>query len=87
MGNIDSSTLGIIISGASTIIGTFGGILASGQITKYRIGQLEKKVDKHNSLIERTYVLEKNQELMCERMKVADHRIENLESDVKEIGA
>lgn len=53
-------------------IGTLGGILASNKLTNHRIEQLEKKVDKHNSIIERTFVLE-------EKMKVANHRIEDLE--------
>lgn len=61
-----------LISLAGTGIGTFGGIMASSKLTNYRISQLEKKVDKHNSVIERTFVLE-------EKMKVANHRIEDLE--------
>lgn len=42
------------------------------RLAVYRIGQLEKKVDKHNTVIERTFILE-------EQMKVANHRIEDLE--------
>ena len=38
----------------------------------YRLEQLEKKVDKHNSVVERTFLLE-------EKVKVANHRIEDLE--------
>lgn len=53
-------------------IGTVGGIMASSKLTNHRLEQLEKKVDKHNSVIERTFVLE-------EKMKVANHRIEDLE--------
>lgn len=45
----------------------------------YRLDQLEKKVDKHNSVIERTYELEKKTELIDEKMKVANHRIDDLE--------
>lgn len=56
-------------------IGTLGGILASNKLTNHRIEQLEKKVDKHNSIVERTFVLE-------EKMKVANHRIEDLERKV-----
>lgn len=41
-----------------TLIGTFGGILVSNKLTNYRLAQLEKKVDKHNNVIERTYRLE-----------------------------
>ena len=53
-------------------IGTVGGIMASSKLTNHRLEQLENKVDKHNSIIERTYILE-------EKMKVANHRIRNLE--------
>lgn len=45
----------------------------------YRLDQLEKKVDKHNSVIERTYELEKKTELIDEKVKVANHRIDDLE--------
>ena len=61
-----------ILSLAGTTIGTFGGIMASSKLTNYRLSQLEKKVDKHNSVIERTYILE-------EKVKVANHRIDDLE--------
>ena len=52
---MDSSIL-ITLLGSS--IGTFAGILTSNKLTNYRIEQLEKKVDKHNSVIDRTYRLE-----------------------------
>ena len=45
----------------------------------YRIEQLEKKVDKHNHLVERTYHLEESVALAKEQIKVANHRIEDLE--------
>lgn len=47
-----------IISLIGTLGGTFGGILTASKLTNYRIEQLEKKVEKHNSVVERTYVLE-----------------------------
>ena len=58
--------------GTTTLAGSFGGT----QLTKYRIEQLEKKVEKHNSVVERTFLLE-------EKMKVANHRIEDLEGKVE----
>lgn len=61
---------------AGTVVGSFAGVMASSKLTNYRLSQLEKKVDKHNSVIERTYILE-------EKMKVANHRIEDLEKGVK----
>ena len=41
-----------------TCVGTLGGILTANKLTNYRISQLEKKVEKHNSVVERTYRLE-----------------------------
>ena len=45
----------------------------------YRLDQLEKKVDKHNSVIERTYELERKADVIDEKMKVANHRLDDLE--------
>ena len=61
-----------VISSLSGFIGAFGGILISTKLNNYRIEQLEKKVEKHNSVVERTYVIE-------EQIKVANHRIQDLE--------
>jgi hypothetical protein len=47
-----------LISLAGTAVGSLGGILAANRLTNYRIEQLEKKVDKHNCLIERMYKAE-----------------------------
>lgn len=44
-----------------------------------RIEQLEKKMDKHNQLIERVYRLEQHSVLTDEQIKVANHRIDDLE--------
>lgn len=62
-----------------TLGGTFGGILTANKLTNYRIEQLEKKVEKHNKVIERVYSLEKNEAVMEEEIKVANHRIDDLE--------
>ncbi len=69
-----------LISLLGTLGGTFGGILTTSKLTNYRIEQLEKKVDKHNNIIERTYKLEDNDKLLEEKIKVANHRIDDLES-------
>lgn len=47
-----------IIALAGTAIGSLGGILAANRLTNYRIEQLEQKVDKHNSVVERITVVE-----------------------------
>lgn len=87
---MDSSIIVAIISLVGTLGGTFGGILVSSKLTTYRIEQLEKKVEKHNTVIERTYNLERradnieselrnHEDLYAEKIKVANHRIDDLE--------
>lgn len=68
-----------IIAAAGGLLGSLFGVMASSRLTNYRIGQLEKKVDKHNSLVERTYRLEQAVGINQEKIKVANHRIEDLE--------
>ena len=46
---MDGNIIVALIAFAGTAIGTFGGIVTSSKLTMYRIEQLEKKVDKHNS--------------------------------------
>lgn len=45
----------------------------------YRLTELTDRVNKHNNVIERTYKLEELTALQEEKIKVANHRIENLE--------
>lgn len=51
-------------------------------LINYRLDELSDRVDKHNQLIERTYELEKKAELTEEKIKVANHRIDDLEKGV-----
>lgn len=71
------------ISLIGTLIGTFGGIMASNKMTSYRIEQLEKKVEKHNNIVERMYKIEENQAVINNNIKVANHRIDDLEEVTK----
>ena len=64
--------------------GAFVGVVTSAKLTNYRIEQLEKKVDKHNTVIERTYKLEETQAVIQEQIKVANHRISDLEKEREE---
>lgn len=82
-----STAWATVIVGALAMLGTLGGAYLanrrSSALIAYRLEQLEKKVDKHNNVIERTYALEKRAELMDEKMKVANHRIDDLEKETK----
>lgn len=74
-----------IIAGAATVIGAIiSGIVAlivsekqhdkTIALVEYRLNQLEAKVTKHNNLVERMTLAE-------EKIKVANHRIEDLEAE------
>lgn len=75
MTEIITSLIGVI----GSFLGTLAGIMINSKLTNYRIEQLEKKVDKHNHVIERVYQLEKSEAVFKEDLKVANHRIEDLE--------
>ena len=47
-----------LIAFCGTLVGSLVGVLTANKLVNYRIAKLEEKVDKHNSLIERTYRLE-----------------------------
>lgn len=68
-----------VLSLLGTLAGTFGGILTANKLTTYRIEQLEKKVDKHNNVVERMYALEERVTVAEEKIKVENHRIDDLE--------
>ncbi len=68
-----------LIALLGSVVGTFSGIVVSSKLTNYRIEQLEKKVDKHNQVIDRVYKLEQRDAVMEEDIKVANHRIADLE--------
>lgn len=52
---------------------------AAIMLINYQIEELKKAVEKHNNIVERTYELEKRQSVSEEQIKVANHRIEDLE--------
>lgn len=68
-----------LLSLFGTLAGSFAGIITSGKLTNYRITELEKKVEKHNNLIDRTYRLEEEQEVEKEKIKVINNRLKDLE--------
>ena len=65
-----------LIGLAGSAVGSLVGILTSSKLTSYRLEQLEKRVQAHNNLIERTYRLE-------ERFNLVSHRIGDLEHALK----
>lgn len=72
-----------IIVAALALIGTLAGTYFANRkasaLIAYRLEQLEKKVQAHNNLVERMYLVEERTELQEEKIKVANHRIDDLE--------
>lgn len=68
-----------VLSLFGTCVGSIAGIMTANKMTNYRIEQLEKKVEKHNGVIERVYELEKHEAVIEEEIDVANHRISDLE--------
>ena len=68
-----------LIGLCGSAVGSFVAALISNKVWQYRIEQLEKKVEKHNNVIERVYKLEKRDAVEEEQIEVINHRIADLE--------
>lgn len=66
---MDSTIIVALLSLLGTLIGSLGGIIASNKLVIYRIQELEKKVNKHNEIIERVYKLEEHEAVMDAELK------------------
>lgn len=73
-----SEVLIAVLSLLGTAFGSVTGIMAANKLTNYRIAELEKKVDKHNTIIERFALLEQDN-------KTQWNRIDDLRSSMDEI--
>ena len=69
-----------ILSLLGTAAGSFASIMTSQKLTNYKIDELKRQVEKHNTIIERTYRLEERATLTEEQIRVANHRINDLEA-------
>lgn len=75
--DVITALIGLVGSGIGSVIG----IICNTRLTAYRIKELEKKVDKHNTVVERTYKVEERLSVIDEEIKVANHRISDLEEE------
>ena len=80
---MDNSVISSLLALVGSLLGTFAGILTGGKLTEYRIKMMKQKVEKHNNLIERMYALEEKTQVQEEKLKVANHRIGDLEERLK----
>ena len=68
-----SEVLVALLGLCGTVAGSFLGVVAAGKLTQFRLQQLEEKVNKHNNIIERTFILEG-------RMTEVEHDIRDLKT-------
>lgn len=68
---MESTVIVALLSCAGTVLGSMFGVIASSSKTIYRIEQLEKKVEKHNSMVERMIAAE-------DKLKSHQHQIDEL---------
>jgi len=80
---IDTASATVIVgifSFTGTLVGAYFSNRKSAALMSYRLDQLEEKVDRHNQVIERTYELEKQTAVLEDKIKSAQHRIDDLEA-------
>ena len=70
-----------LITGGLALLGVYAANRKSAALMEYRLEQLEKKVDVHNSVIDRTYRLEERTELQEAELKCQNERLKILEAN------
>lgn len=82
---MDSTVISALISAGVTLVVCLMTNHAQSQKTEalitYKIDELQKKVEKHNTLIERTYKLEESSAIHDAELRRVNHRIEILEKE------
>ena len=71
-----------LVTGAITLLGTISSNHMTHSKTMYRIDQLEKKVEKHNNLVERMYIAEGGIKVLEEKQKDFDEDLGDLKRKV-----
>lgn len=73
-----ATIIGALISGVVSLLVSTHQHDKAMALVEYRIGELEEKMDKHNNLVERTAVIERD-------LKTAFNRIDETKQEVKEL--
>ena len=71
--------LASVVTGVLSLIGVYIANRKSQNLIAYRLEQLEKKMDKHNQVVERIYNLEGRADVLEEKISVVNHRIADIE--------
>ena len=76
---MDPVVISALIAGSCSLVSTFVGIMVSSKLSNYRIEQLEKKVDKHNNLVERMYKVEEENKLYDLELRTLKEKVSDLD--------
>lgn len=68
-----------LITGVFSFLGVYFSNRKSAALVEYRLQQLEEKVQAHNNLVERMYAAEDKLNIQDEKIKVVNHRLDDLE--------
>lgn len=77
-----SEVLVAVLSLLGTAFGSVTGIMAANKLTNYRIAELEKKVDKHNTIIERFALLEQDNKTQWNRIDDLRNSMDEIKNEV-----
>ena len=69
-----------LITGALSLLGVYLANRKSAALMEYRLEQLEKKVDKHNNLVERMYAVEEENKLQSQMILQHSELLKRLEA-------
>lgn len=78
---MNSEILVALISFAGTAVGSIVAVVTANSLTNFKIEELRKQVEKHNTIVDRVYKLEASDQVRTEEIKVINHRIEDLEKN------
>lgn len=76
-----TSIIVAIVTSAGAFAGVYAANRKSSAIMEYRIEQLEKKVNLHNQVVERTYRLEESTALQDAELKRINKRLDIVEQE------
>lgn len=81
-GKMETVISACISAGAAILVCVLSGRTQQDKtraLIEYRLDELTKRVDEHNRVVERTYNLEQELSVQQEQIRVANHRIADLE--------
>ena len=86
-------TIAIVLTAVGVVVGFIVQLMTAGiyigklegfqKLVNFRFDEQQKKLDAHNNFITRVYELERKDGIKEEQIKVANHRLEDLESIIK----